>query len=51
MVYVPALIASFLAILIEKKGRRGTLSLYMTNLVSNQHIMSLCHVNFLQVVM
>jgi len=32
MVYVPALIASFLAILIEKKGRRGTLSLYMTNL-------------------
>ena len=31
--FVPALIASYVAILIEKKGRRGTLSLYMTNLV------------------
>ncbi|XP_068698772.1 transmembrane protein 135-like isoform X2 [Montipora foliosa] len=32
VVYLPALIASCLAILIEKKSRRSTLALYMTNL-------------------
>lgn len=32
MVFLPALLASCVAILIEKKGRRSTLSLYMTNL-------------------
>ena len=34
MIFVPGLIASLMAILIEKKGRRSTLALYMTNLVS-----------------
>ena len=33
-VFLPALISSVVAILIEKKGRRSTLALYMTNLVS-----------------
>lgn len=31
--FLPGLIASFAAIITEKKGRRGTLALYMTNLV------------------
>lgn len=33
--FFPGLIASFTAIITEKKGRRGTLALYMTNLVSD----------------
>ncbi|XP_020623319.1 transmembrane protein 135-like [Orbicella faveolata] len=32
VVFFPGLIASFTAIITEKKGRRGTLALYMTNL-------------------
>lgn len=35
IVFFPGLIASFTAIITEKKGRRGTLALYMTNLVSD----------------
>ena len=34
VVFLPGLISSVVAILIEKKGRRSTLALYMTNLVS-----------------
>ncbi|CAH3016983.1 unnamed protein product [Porites evermanni] len=34
MIFVPGLIASLMAILIEKKGRRSTLALYMTNLAT-----------------
>ena len=33
--FFPGLIASFTAIITEKKGRRGTLALYMTNLVGD----------------
>ncbi|KAL9969422.1 hypothetical protein ACROYT_G021639 [Oculina patagonica] len=32
VVFYPGLVASLAAILVEKKGRRGTLALYMTNL-------------------
>ena len=35
VVFFPGLIASFAAIITEKKGRRGTLALYTANLVSD----------------
>ena len=37
VVFFPGLIASFAAIITEKKGRRSTLALYMTNLVSDSN--------------
>lgn len=33
-VFLPGFLASLTAILVEKKSRRGTLALYMTNLVT-----------------
>ncbi|GIX79069.1 hypothetical protein CEXT_770831 [Caerostris extrusa] len=36
--YVPALVASFLAIFIERKNRRSALALYMTNLATESLI-------------